>query len=133
VLSWARAQWPGLKLGLLGASNGAEAALLAAIAAGPLAQALVLRTGAVISPMPGLERVSAPTLITVAGDDPMLVTAAHELTVRIPVETDLEIIPGLGTGFDEPAAREAAAHLAADWFHTCFRHSSRLALRRAPS
>ena len=74
---------------------------------GPFTQ---LRAGTV------LEEVTAPTLLIVGSEDPVVVEVNREAFGSLRGEKRLEVIPGAGHLFEEPGALERVAGLAADWF-----------------
>jgi dienelactone hydrolase len=105
-----------LPLGLFGASTGAAAALVAATR-------LVNRVGAVVSrggrpDLAGdaLDRVRAPTLLIVGGDDFGVIELNEDALTRLRCTKKLEIVPGASHLFPEPGALEAVIDHAARWF-----------------
>src|SRR6266545_4599002 len=66
-----------------------------------------------------LEEVTAPTLLIVGSEDPVVVEVNREAFQSLRCEKRLEVIPGAGHLFGEPGALERVAELAGDWF---FRH-----------
>jgi pimeloyl-ACP methyl ester carboxylesterase len=63
-----------------------------------------------------LREVTAPTLLIVGGDDPVVVEVNRQAERLLRGEKRLEVIPGAGHLFEEPGALERVAELAADWF-----------------
>jgi putative phosphoribosyl transferase len=112
----ARQEAAGLPVGLFGASTGAAAALVVAARVSPGIAAVVSRGGRPDLAGPALERVTAPTLLIVGGEDPVVLDLNREAERRLRGEKHLEVIPGAGHLFEEPAALERVAELAADWF-----------------
>jgi dienelactone hydrolase len=104
-----------LALGYFGASTGAAAALVAAADRPNRARAVVSRGGRPDLAGEALERVQAPTLLIVGGDDPLVLELNREARARLRAETKLEIVPGASHLFEEPGALEEVARLARDW------------------
>jgi pimeloyl-ACP methyl ester carboxylesterase len=115
----------GLPFGLFGASTGAAAALVVAARLPTEVAAVVSRGGRPDLAGPALDRVNAPTLLIVGGEDPVVVEVNRQAEGLLRGEKRLEVILGAGHLFEEPGALERVAELAADWF---LRH-----LRRAPA
>ena len=109
-----------LKLGYFGASTGAAAALVAVADRPKAVQAVVSRGGRPDLAGAALQRVEAPTLFIVGGDDPVVLDLNYWAMARLPHETvhKLEIIPGAGHLFEEPGTLDKVAALARDWFGT---------------
>ncbi len=63
-----------------------------------------------------LERVRAPTLLIVGGDDEEVLTLNERAVRHLHCERALKVIPGATHLFPEPGALEQVARLAADWF-----------------
>jgi pimeloyl-ACP methyl ester carboxylesterase len=64
-----------------------------------------------------LERVHAPTLMIVGGEDRQVLELNRQAQARLTAaETDLEIVPGATHLFEEPGALERVAELARGWF-----------------
>jgi putative phosphoribosyl transferase len=117
VSEWARAQ-PGMDrhpIGYFGASTGAGAALWAA-AAQPGVFAVVSRGGRPDLAEGRLPDVSAPTLLIVGGNDPVVESLNEQAQSRLRCESRLVIIPGATHLFEEPGALDEVARLAAGWF-----------------
>lgn len=108
----------GLALGLFGSSTGAAAALIAAARRPEACAAVVSRGGRADLAGGYLERVRAPTLLVVGGDDDVVLDLNRQAFARIPAEKRLEVIPGATHLFEEPGALEEVARLAAEWFAT---------------
>jgi len=110
-----------LWIGYFGASTGAAAALVAAAERPDLTAAIVSRGGRPDLAGPALERVLAPTLLIVGGNDEAVEelnrTARHQLRCK----TKLVIVPGATHLFEEPGTLEKVADLAADWFDSYLR------------
>jgi putative phosphoribosyl transferase len=107
-----------LPIGLFGASTGAAAALVAA-AEEPGVAVVVSRGGRPDLAGPALERVHAPTLLIVGGDDMEVLLLNRQALAALPCEKRLAIVPGATHLFEEPGALEEAARVAAEW---CARH-----------
>lgn len=104
-----------LPLGLFGASTGAAAALVAAARLDRVA-AVVSRGGRPDLAGDALERVRAPTLLVVGGEDRDVLELNRAAERRLRVETRIEVVPGAGHLFEEPGALERVSELAASWF-----------------
>ncbi|HRQ64996.1 MAG TPA: dienelactone hydrolase family protein [Xanthomonadaceae bacterium] len=105
-----------LPIGLFGASTGAAAALVAAVAYPKDIAALVSRGGRPDLAGDALPEVRAPTLLIVGGHDHQVLELNRQARVRMRCETDLQIVPGATHLFEEPGALEAVAQLSRDWF-----------------
>jgi len=106
----------GLPVGLFGASTGAAAALVVAARLSAGIVAVVSRGGRPDLAGAALEQVTAPTLLIVGSEDPVVVEVNREAFGSLRCEKRLEVIPGAGHLFEEPGALERVAELAADWF-----------------
>ncbi len=105
-----------LPIGLFGASTGAAAALLAAVARPDDVVAIVSRGGRPDLARQALERVRAPTLLIVGGRDEPVIALNEEAMTMLRAPKRLAIIPGATHLFEEPGALEQVAQLAAEWF-----------------
>ena len=111
-----------LPIGYFGASTGAAAALAAAAERPDHARAVVSRGGRPDLAIPVLNRVKAPTLLIVGGEDTPVIEMNREALKHLEalkhrnVENRLEIIPGATHLFEEPGALEEVARLAREWF-----------------
>jgi dienelactone hydrolase len=113
---WLRGQpHPPGAVGYFGASTGAAAALWAA-AGGEGIGAVVSRGGRPDLAGPVLDRVRAPTLLIVGGEDRVVLELNREARQRMRCPTELAVVPGAGHLFEEPGALEEVARMAADWF-----------------
>ena len=113
-------RWPGLgqrPVALFGASTGAAAALITASKVHEIA-AVVSRGGRPDLAGEALERVTAPTLLIVGGQDAQVLEMNRSAQGRIHGETRLEVVPGATHLFEEEGALERVADLAAGWFTT---------------
>ena len=63
-----------------------------------------------------LERVEAPTLAIVGGNDPVVLDLNREALARMKCVKALDVIPGASHLFEEPDALEEVAKLARAWF-----------------
>lgn len=104
-----------LPIGLFGASTGAAAALDAAAARPELVRAAVSRGG-----RPDLaadiDRVTAPTLLIVGGNDMAVLDLNKAALRRLKGERKLEVVPGATHLFEEPGTLERVAAAAGEWF-----------------
>lgn len=105
-----------LKLGYFGASTGAAAALVAASERTESVGAIVSRGGRPDLAMPVLDRVKAPTLLIVGGNDFPVINMNRQALAKLKVEKQLIIVPGATHLFEEPGALEQVAKLASGWF-----------------
>ncbi len=104
------------RIGYFGASTGAGAALIAASDRPNVVGAVVSRGGRPDLAKLALKRVTVPTLFIVGGSDALVISLNRTALAEIPAETGLEIIPGATHLFEEAAALEEVARLAAQWF-----------------
>ncbi len=102
--------------GYFGASTGAAAALVAAAELGNGIAAVVSRGGRPDLAGDALERVTAPTLLIVGGEDRPVRTLNEDAYSRLRCEKALRVIPGATHLFEEPGALENVASMAAEWF-----------------
>lgn len=105
-----------LPLGLFGASTGAAAALVAAATLADLVKAVVSRGGRPDLAGDALERVRAPTLLIVGGNDFGVIELNEQALARLAGPKTLEIVPSASHLFPEPGALEAVIDHAARWF-----------------
>ena len=105
-----------LAVGCFGASTGAAAALIAAAQRHERVRAVVSRGGR--PDLAGVEvpAVSAPTLLIVGGDDPVVIELNQQAQQQLRCETRLGIVEGAGHLFEEPGKLERVTQLARDWF-----------------
>ncbi len=116
----ARPDAAGLPVGLFGASTGAAAALVAAAGLGSDVSAVVSRGGRPDLAGSALERVTAPTLLIVGGDDPVVLELNRDAERVLRCEKRVEVIPGAGHLFEEPGTLEKVTELATGWFKQHF-------------
>lgn len=105
-----------LPLGYFGASTGAAAALIAAAERAEQVGAVVSRGGRPDLAHAALERVRAPTLLIVGGEDTTVLSLNRAALRQIPAPKELAIVRGATHLFEEPGALEQVARLAGDWF-----------------
>ena len=65
---------------------------------------------------PALERVKAPTLLIVGGNDSPVIELNWTALAQLRCEKQLVIIPGATHLFEEPGALDEVARLAREWF-----------------
>jgi putative phosphoribosyl transferase len=95
-----------LRIGYFGASTGAAAALVAAADCPRDVGAVVSRGGRPDLAIPTLDRVAAPTLLIVGGNDFPVIDMNREALKHLHVEKRLEVIPHATHLFEEPGALE---------------------------
>jgi len=105
-------------IGLFGASTGAASALRVAAAMPYTIGAVVSRGGRPDLAGSGvLERVAAPTLLVVGGEDTEVIGLNRTAYDRLQrCERKLVVVPGATHLFEEPGTLEEVARLAAGWF-----------------
>jgi putative phosphoribosyl transferase len=108
----------GLHLGLLGASTGAAAALVAAAERPARVAAVVSRGGRPDLALDSLGRVQAPTLLIVGGLDTEVLALNRQALRLLRATRRLEVVPGASHLFEEPGALGSVAVFAASWFET---------------
>ena len=115
---WARQQADTAKLpiGYFGASTGAAAALVAAADRPSDVTAVVSRGGRPDLAGGALQRVKAPTLLIIGGDDTRVIPLNEEAFAQLGSVKELTIVPGATHLFEEAGALETVAGLARDWF-----------------
>ena len=118
-----------LPIGYFGSSTGAAAAIVAAGERPDLVQAVVSRGGRPDLAAEALERLRAPCLLIVGGDDAEVLELNEEALERLHATKDLAIVPGATHLFEEPGALERVAALAARWF---VRHLARFPVEAHP-
>lgn len=111
-----------LPLAYFGASTGAAAALVAAATSGNKIRAVVSRGGRPDLAGEFLERVQAPTLLIVGGEDTTVLELNQQAREKLRCENALEIVPGATHLFEEPGALERVAELAADFLLNRFKN-----------
>ena len=110
-----------LPLGLFGASTGAAAALLAAVELGPRIKGIVSRGGRPDLAGQSLQRVEAPTLLIVGGDDGTVLELNKQALAELTCVKAIRVIPGATHLFEEPGALDEVSRYASEWFSTYMR------------
>lgn len=105
-----------LPMGYFGASTGAAAAVIAAVERPGVISAIVSRGGRVDLAQRWLDRVKAPTLLIVGGEDPEVLALNRGVFERLGCVKHLETVHGATHLFEEPGALERVAGLAGKWF-----------------
>lgn len=105
-----------LPVGLFGASTGAAAALITAAKFKERVAAVVSRGGRPDLAVGELDKVEAPTLLIVGGEDHVVLDLNEVAAKRLRCIHRLHVIPEATHLFEEPGALEEVATLAADWF-----------------
>jgi putative phosphoribosyl transferase len=106
----------GLRTGLYGASTGAAAAIVAAVARPNRISAIVSRGGRVDLAGQALSQVRAPTLFIVGGHDQAVVRLNRDAFAVMRTLKAMEVIPGATHLFVEAGAMERVSTLTRDWF-----------------
>jgi dienelactone hydrolase len=117
ALEWLSAQpaTAGLPMGVVGSSTAGAAALLAAAEWPHLVGAVVCRDGRADLAGPALERVRAPVLLVVGGEDGPAAGLARAAARALAGPAEVEVVPGAGHLFEEPGALARVGDLAAGW------------------
>jgi pimeloyl-ACP methyl ester carboxylesterase len=110
----------GLPLGLFGASSGAAAALIAAAHRPDDVAAVVCRGGRPDLAMDVLDRVRAPTLLIVGGDELGVVDVNRTAALAMTCVRELSVVAGAGHSFAEPGKLGEVSRRAAGWFARFF-------------
>ena len=105
-----------LRIAYFGASTGAAAALVAAAERPALVGAIVSRGGRPDLAGDALERVEAPSLLIVGGEDHQVLGLNRWAQARLRGKSELVVVRGAGHLFEEPGALEEVARLATSWF-----------------
>jgi dienelactone hydrolase len=119
ALDWlaSRPQTAELNAGCFGASTGAAAALKAASQRPQYVAAVVSRGGRPDLAQPDdLQRVEAPTLLLVGGNDFPVIEMNRAAFAQLQCEKKLVIVPHATHLFEEPGALEEVARNAREWF-----------------
>ena len=110
------ARTAGLRVGLYGASTGAAAALIAAAQRPQRVGAVVSRGGRADMAGPSLPAVTAPTLLIVGGNDPVVLDMNIEAAKLLRAPHQLQIVSGAGHLFEERGKLEQVAQMTLEWF-----------------
>lgn len=105
-----------LRLGYLGASTGAAAAVVVAARQPDIIGAVVSRGGRPDLAEAHLVHVVAPTLLIVGGEDDLVIRLNEQVLSRLDCPKQLVVIPGATHLFPEPGALEQVAGHAGEWF-----------------
>jgi pimeloyl-ACP methyl ester carboxylesterase len=105
-----------LPIGYFGASTGSGAALVAAAERPDVVGAIVSRGGRPDLAGSALQRVRAPTLLIVGGNDLPVIELNQAALAQLRCEKRLVIVPGATHLFEEPGALDEVARLACEWF-----------------
>ncbi len=107
-----------MSIGYFGASTGSAAALVAAAERPERVGAVVSRGGRPDLAADALQRVHAPTLLIVGGEDAPVLELNRRAMAAMGCDVELEVIPGATHLFEEAGTLERVADLAAEWFRT---------------
>jgi dienelactone hydrolase len=105
-----------MKLGFFGASTGAASALEAEVRLNGMIHSVVSRGGRPDLANKFLDKVKAPTLFIVGGNDRAVIELNKKAFEKLRCEKDLAIIPGASHLFEEAGTLEQAAEKAKEWF-----------------
>lgn len=105
-----------MNIGYFGASTGAAAALVAAVARSKIIKAVVSRGGRPDLAGASLDSVKCPTLLLVGGYDDVVIDLNKQALNKIKAEKKLIIIPEATHLFEEPGKLEQVAEYASNWF-----------------
>jgi putative phosphoribosyl transferase len=103
-------------IGYFGASTGSGAALVAAAERPHFVDAIASRGGRLDLAIASIQRVKAPTLLIVGGNDMPIIEMNQEALAHLCTQKHLEIIPGATHLFQEPGALDEVARLTSQWF-----------------
>ncbi len=109
---------PPTTIGFFGASTGAGAALVAAAELGDTVSSVVARGGRVDLAGNRLAEVTAPTLLIVGSEDPLIIELNRAALAQLHAPARLEVVEGATHLFEETGALEQVAYLARNWFAT---------------
>jgi putative phosphoribosyl transferase len=120
---WVRNQFKDedYRIGYFGASTGGAAALQASVITSAEIAAIVSRGGRPDMVLRILEKVKAPTLLIVGGDDHEVIELNKIAYDKIRSEKEFRIIPGATHLFEETGKLEEVAKLASEWFKKHFK------------
>ena len=105
-----------LRIGYFGASTGAAAAIQSAAGNADIVKTIVSRGGRPDLAMPYLDKITAPTLLIVGGNDEIVIELNIEAYNNLQCDKKLEIVEGATHLFEEPGTLEQVAILAEKWF-----------------
>jgi len=108
----------GLPISIFGASTGGGAALVAAAEAPHRVAAVVSRGGRPDLAADALDRVEAPTLLIVGGNDATVLELNRTALARLHGTARLEVIPGATHLFEEPGALDEVSRHATAWIES---------------
>lgn len=114
AIDWIHERYRDLRIGLIGSSTGAAAALVAASHCD--VQAVVSRGGRPDLAMPNLPEVSAPTLLIVGSHDLSVLELNRQAFDRLDCKKRLDLVQGATHLFEEPGTLEKASKLGRRWF-----------------
>jgi putative phosphoribosyl transferase len=103
-------------IGLFGSSTGAAAALEVAAILQKQIGAVVSRGGRPDLAIPSLQKVTAPTLLIVGGDDFGVIELNESAYAHLRCPKKMQIVPHATHLFEEPGCLEEVARLAKEWF-----------------
>lgn len=120
VVQWLKVQpeTKHLSIGLFGASTGAAAALELAALKGNEIKAVVSRGGRPDLAMGELDKVTAPALLIVGGNDFGVIELNQKAFDRLACVKEFKIVPNATHLFEEPGCLEEVAHLSQKWFES---------------
>jgi dienelactone hydrolase len=118
ITDWVRGRIAGtpLRIGTFGASTGAAAALRAAAEHEGTVAAVVSRGGRPDLAEEALDKITAPTLLIVGGNDEPVMSLNIRAYHRLSTVKELVVIPGATHLFEEPGALEEVGRRATEWF-----------------
>ena len=108
---------PDVPIGYFGASTGAASALFAAAQLENEIKVVVSRGGRPDLAMPVLDKVKAPTLLIVGGDDDVVIELNKKAYAELGGIKKIEIVDGATHLFSEPGKLEEVARLTSHWFN----------------
>lgn len=108
----------GLPISIFGASTGGGAALVAAAEVPNRVAAVVSRGGRPDLAGEALDRVEAPTLLIVGGNDTTVLELNRAALSRLHGTARLEVIPGATHLFEEPGALDEVSRHAVAWIES---------------
>lgn len=105
-----------LPIGLFGSSTGAAAALRVAAILKEEIKTVVSRGGRPDLAMEALNKVIAPTLLIVGGDDSVVLDLNKEAYEKLICKKRIDIIPHATHLFEEPGCLAEVARISKEWF-----------------